>query len=260
MPKLKKVEYPKYPIRARFARDIVAEVMFPEKQTGKVAILASGLPASPTKNKVLQFLAKQGYVAISPRYRGTWESEGNFLEKSPTQDIHDVISDIVKHKTIKDLFSGETKRARVNAVHLFGSSFGGPAVLLNSRLPIVKKIIAVSPVIDWKKEGEDDPFDSFVRFTREGFGDAFRVRHHKDWQKLIKTDFYNPIDHTSKIDGKKVFIIHTKDDKVVPYEPLIPFVTKTHITYYLKPKGGHLSFSHITHKFYWKKISQFLKN
>lgn len=257
MPKRKKTEYP---IRTRFAKDIVAEVMFPEKQTGKVAILASGLPASPTKNKVLQFLAKQGYVAIFPRYRGTWESEGNFLEKSPAQDIHDVILDIVKRKTIKDLFSGETKRVRVNAVHLFGSSFGGPAVLLNSQLPIVKKIIAISPVIDWKKAGEDEPFDFFVRFTQECFGDAFRVRHQRDWQKIIRTDFYNPIDHTSKIDGKKVFIIHTKDDTIVPYEPIMPFVGKTHSTYYLKPKGGHLSFSHLTHKFYWKKISRFLKN
>lgn len=256
MSKLNKI----YPVRTRFAKDIVAEVMFPEKQTGKIAILASGLPASPTKNKVLQFLAEQGYVAIFPRYRGTWESEGNFLEKSPALDIRDIILDITKRKIIKDLFSGETKRVRVNAVHLFGSSFGGPAVLFNSQFPIVKKIIAISPVIDWKKEGEDEPFDFFVRFIKEGFGDAFRTKHFKDWQKLIKTDFYNPIDHTPSIDGKKVFIIHTKDDKIVPHEPLMPFVEKTHAAYYLKPKGGHLSFSHITHKFYWKKISRFLKH
>lgn len=247
-----------YPIRTRFAKTIVAEVMFPKKQTGKVAIIAIGLPSSPSKNKVLQFLAGQGYVVIFPRYRGTWESEGNFLEKSPAQDIYDVISNLTKHKVIKDLFSGETKRVRVTAIHLFGSSFGGPAVLFNSQLPIVKKIIAISPVIDWKKEGEDEPFDFFVRFTKECFGSAFRTRHQKDWQKLIKTDFYNPIQHTSSIDGKKTFIIHTKDDKVVPYEPLMPFAEKTCSAYYLKPKGGHLSISHLTHLFYWKKISRFL--
>lgn len=249
-----------YPIRVRFAKDIVAEVMFPEKQTGKVAILASGLPSSPSKNKVLQFLAAQGYVAIFPRYRGTWESEGNFLEKSPALDIHDVILDIAKRKIIKDLFSGETKHVRVTVIHLFGSSFGGPAVLLNSHLPIVKKIIAISPVIDWKKDGEDEPFDFFVRFTKECFGDAFRTKHPKDWQKLVKTDFYNPIQHTPSIEGKKIFIIHTKDDKVVPYQPLVQFVENTHSTYYLKPKGGHLSLSHLTHSFYWKKIIAFLKS
>jgi esterase/lipase len=247
-----------YPIRVRFTKNIVAEVMFPKRQTGKVAILAIGLPSSPSKRGVLEFLSEKGYVAIFPRYRGTWESEGNFLEKSPALDIRDVISDLTKHKTVKDLFSGETKRVRVTAIHLFGSSFGGPAVLLNSHLPIVKKIIAVSPVIDWKKEGESEPFPIFVKFTQEAFGDAFRTKHTKDWQKLVKTDFYNPIQHTSSIDGKKIFIIHTKDDKIVPYEPLIPFAEKTCSLYYLKPKGGHLSISHLTHLFYWKKISHFL--
>lgn len=249
-----------YPIRTRFAKDIVAEVMFPKKQTGKVVIIAIGLPSSPSKNKVLQFLAKQGYVAIFPRYRGTWESEGNFLEKSPAQDIRDVILDLVKRKAVKDLFTGKTKRVRVNAIHLFGSSFGGPAVLLNSQLPIVKKIITLSPVIDWKLHGTSQPFPAFIKFTSLAFGGAFRLKRYKDWQKIVKTDFYNSMDHTSSVDGKKVFIIHTKNDKIVPYEPLIPFVQKTHATYYLKPKGGHLSFSHLTHKFYWKKISQFLKN
>jgi pimeloyl-ACP methyl ester carboxylesterase len=249
-----------YPIRARFAKDIVAEVMFPEKQTGKIAILASGLPSSPSKNKVLQFLATQGYVAIFPRYRGTWESEGNFLEKSPAEDIKDVIMDLVKKRYVRDLKTNDKKFVRVSVIHLFGGSFGGPAVLLNTRLPIVKKVIALSPVLDWSVGGKDEPFDFFVRFSREAFGGAFRPRHQKDWQKLIKTDFYNPIAHTLRIDGKKVFIIHCKDDTNVPYDPIISFAEKTGATYYLKPKGGHFGISFLSHKFYWKKIVAFLES
>lgn len=248
-----------YPIRTRFEKDIVAEVMFPEKQTGKIAIIASGLPSSPSKKETLQFLAAQGYVAIFPRYRGTWESQGNFLEKSPAKDIEDVITDLVKQRSIRNLATGERESVRVSAVHLFGGSFGGPAVLMNSHLPIVKKVIALSPVLDWSAEGEDEPFDFFVRYTREGYGGAFRTKHLKDWQKLIRTDFYNPIAHTSRIDGSKVFIIHSKDDTNVPYDPVIPFAQKTGATYYLKPKGGHRAFSYLPHKFYWKKIAVFLQ-
>lgn len=250
---------PAYPIRTRFAKDIVAEVMFPEIQTGKIAIIASGLPSSPVKKDTLQFLAAQGYVAIFPRYRGTWESEGNFLEHSPAKDIEDVIIDLVKKHSIRDLATNEKNPVRVSVVHLFGGSFGGPAVLMNSHLPIVKKVIAFAPVLDWSVDGEDEPFDFFVRFSCEAFGGAYRVKHIKDWQKIIKTDFYNPIAHTTKIDGKKVFIIHSKDDTIVPYEPIIPFAQKTGATYYLKPKGGHRTFSYISHKFYWKKIEKFLK-
>lgn len=245
--------------RTRFAKDIVAEVMCPERQTGKIAIIASGLPSSPSKEKVLRFLASHGYVAILPRYRGTWESEGNFLEHSPSKDIEDVIADLIKKKSIYNLATSEKRSVRVSAVHLFGGSFGGPAVLMNSHLPIVKKVIALSPVLDWSAEGKDEPFDFFVRYAREGYGGAFRARHLKDWQKLIRTDFYNPIAHTSRINGGKVFIIHSKDDTNVPYEPVIPFAQKTGATYYLKPKGGHRAFSYLPHKFYWKKIEKFLK-
>lgn len=248
---------PFHPIRTRFAKDIVAEVMLPERQQGKVAIICIGAPSSPYKKDHFRFLASQGYVVVCPRYRGTWESEGGFLEKSPAQDIHDVINDLAKHKNIFDLSTGKIVSIKVKAVHLFGSSFGGPAVLLNSHLPIVKKAIALSPVIDWKAEGESEPFDFFVRFMREGFGGAYRTRHKDDWKKLIETDFYNPIAHTKNIDGKKVFIIHAKDDTVVPCEPVIPFIEQTGASYYLKPHGGHRL--DMTHAFLWKKIETFLK-
>lgn len=248
----------KYPIRTRFANDIVAEVMFPEKQTGKIAIIAIGLPSFPSKKETLQFLASNGYVAILPRYRGTWESEGNFLERSPALDIRDIIEELGKRHSIKDLLTEKRKSIRVSAIHLFGSSFGGAAVLLNSHSPLVKKIIALSPVIDWKIDGESEPFPFFVKFTRTAFGGAYRTKKKSDWQKLIESDFYNPIDHTPSIDGKKIFIIHSKDDTIVPYEPLIPFAQKTNASYYLKPTGGHLSISYIESALYWKKIAGFL--
>lgn len=234
--------------------------MLPIRQTGKIAIMAIGAPSSSSKKEPMQFLASQGYVVILPRYRGTWESDGNFLEKSPAQDIHDVITELTKKRAVHDVATKKKVPIKVSAIHLFGGSFGGPAVLLNTQLPIVKKVIALSPVIDWSVEGKDEPFDFFVYYSKRGFGGAYRTRHIKDWQKLIQSDFYNPIAHTSEINGKKVFIIHCKDDAVVPYEPVVPFAEKTGATYYLKPKGGHRGFSYLSHKFYWKKIETFLKS
>lgn len=244
-------------LRTRFAKDIVAEVSFPEKQTGRVAILAIGAPSGSSKKERLQFLASQGYIAVYPRYRGTWESDGWFLERSPADDIHDVITELTKKKYVVDVATGEKVSIKVTAVHLFGGSFGGPAVLMNTGLPIVKKVIAISPVIDWSAEGEDEPFDEFVRYACLGYGGAYRTKHTSDWQRLVRTDFYNPIAHTKKIDGKKVLILHAKDDAAVPCDPVIPFATATGASYYLKPHGGHrIKFEH---GFLWKKIEAFLK-
>lgn len=245
-------------IRTRFARDIVAEVFFPERQTGKVAILAIGAPSGSSKKERLQFLTSQGYVAVYPRYRGTWESDGWFLEHSPADDIRDVILELENKKRVIDIATGEVHFLKVSAIHLFGGSFGGPAVLMNTNFSIVKKVIAHSPVIDWKVEGEDEPFDKFVRYACLGYGGAYRTREKSNWRKLIQTDFYNPVAHVKAIDGKKVFIIHAKDDTVVPCDPVIPFAITTGASYYIKPHGGHrIKFEH---KFLWKKIDKFLRS
>lgn len=244
-------------IRTRFARDIVAEVFFPERQTGKVAILATGAPSGSSKKERLEFLAAHGYVALFPRYRGTWESDGFFLEHSPVEDIRDVIEELEKKKCVTDVATGEMLPVKIQAVHLFGGSFGGPAVLLNTDLPIVKKVVAHSPVIDWSAEGEEEPFDEFVRYSCEGFGGAYRTKNKSDWQKLRKTDFYNPIAHSKEVIGKKVFILHAKDDAAVPCHPVIPFAEATGASYYVKPHGGHgIKFEH---RFLWKKVAAFLK-
>lgn len=245
------------PHRVRFARDIVAEVLFPERQTGKVAILAIGAPSGSSKKERIEFLASRGYVVVYPRYRGTWESDGWFLEHSPADDIRDIIVELENKKSVTSVMTGEVFPIRVSAVHLFGGSFGGPAVLLNTDLPIVKKVIAHSPVIDRSVEGEDEPFDEFVRYSCQGFGGAYRAKTHSDWQKLTKTDFYNPVAHVEKIDGRKVFILHAKDDTNVPVDPVVPFAKKIGATYYLKPHGGHsIKFEH---RFLWKKVEAFLK-
>ena len=243
-------------IRTRFSKDIVAEIFFPEKQTGRVAILAIGAPSSPAKSERLKFLAEEGYVAIFPRYRGTWESDGWFLEKSPALDIRDVILELEKKKQVIDIGTGEVYTIKVSAVHLFGGSFGGPAVLLNTDLPIVKKVIATSPVVDWSVEGEDEPFGEFIRYSRDGFGGAYRTKEARDWSKLTRLDFYNPVAHADKIDGRKVFLIHAKDDTNVPSDPIVPFAQKIGAEYYIKPTGGH--HIRIHHKFIWKKIEAFL--
>lgn len=248
-----------HPTRTSFAQDIIADVFLPEKQTGKIAILAGGLPSSPSKNDVLRFLSASGYVAIFFRYRGSWESKGNFLEHSPTKDIEDILSDLKTKKKIRDIFSQTWIPIKVSSVHLFGSSFGGPAVILNSKNPLVKKVIALSPVLDWKElETSNEPLDPYVRFLEAGYPGAYRVKNSRDWKKLLQNDFYNPMTSTSLIVGKKIMILHAKDDTNVPDTSVIPFANITGITYYLKPKGGHFGLRHITHQFLWKKIQTFL--
>jgi pimeloyl-ACP methyl ester carboxylesterase len=249
----------KHLIRTRFGKDIVAEVQIPERQTGKIAILASGLPSTPPKRSVFDFLCHQGYVVIAFRYRGTWESGGVFLQESPAKDVELVVSELIKSGGIMDFYNQTTLPIKVKTIHLFGTSFGGPAVLLNSHLPLVSKVIALSPVLDWNEESEAEPFDFFVRFTREAFGSAYRLSSEKIWQKLLNSEIYDPIKSHQSIQGKKVFIIGASDDEVTPSSLIPEIAALTGARYYIKPKGGHLGMSQMIQKFYWNKIEDFLK-
>lgn len=256
----KKKRYVPIIFRTRFCHDIVAEIALPERQTGRVIILASGLPSMPSKRSVLEFLAGEGYAVVFPRYRGTWESDGTFLEQSPTRDIRDVIETLQKEKRFWCIFSQSWIPLHVKNFFLFGSSFGGPAASTLSELSSVKKIVLLSPVIDWQVHGINEPFDELIRFTMEGFGMATRLRSSKDWQKLLQSDFYSFPSDLSQTAKKKIFLVHCLDDTVVPIEPAQELVRhKKILTYYFKPHGGHLGLGHITQLFFWHKIKKFFE-
>lgn len=246
-------------IRTRLAKDIVCEVAFPERQQGKVALVCSGAPTLPPHHNILNYLASKGYVAIGMRYRGTWESDGNFLEYSPAKDVVDCIEDLVKKKKVTDLLTKETIAVKVQYIDLFGGSFGGPAVLLNSKNKHVRKVIALAPVVDWNTLGPVETFEEYRRYSEEGYGGAYRVKKKSDWNKLLRKDFYNPITMLDKIDPKKCFILQAKDDDSCPVESLVAFQKLLPTKVYYKPKGGHFGNKKLLKKFFWKKIEQFLR-
>jgi hypothetical protein len=82
--------------RTRFREQIVAEFLPAkrERKTQKLIILCDGMPSIPRKQSLSEFLAATGFWVIYPRYRGTWESGGEFLKQSPHEDILDIIADL----------------------------------------------------------------------------------------------------------------------------------------------------------------------
>ena len=238
--------------RTRFKKEIVAEFLPPAKKSNKVIILCGGMPSYPGKKEdLMEFLAKKGYWTFIPRYRGTWESGGEFLKTSPHQDVIDVIDGIQSGFT--DLWSGTNYKLPVPNFYLIGSSFGGPAAILASRDKRVKRVIALSPVIDWTKEIKT--LDLERDFTKSAFGAAYRLNR-KNWNKLKTGKFYNPMNEVNKLNGKKLLIIHAKDDKVVSYRPSQEFARVTGCKLLVLPTGGHLSTSDLPK--FWKKIARFI--
>lgn len=242
--------------RTRFKKEIVSEFLPPARKSSKVIILCGGMPAYPgRREEVVKFLSSKGYWVFVPRYRGSWESDGSFLKISPEKDVIDVMNGITQG--FADLYTDRKYKIKNPEIYLIGGSFGGPAAILASMDRRVRKAFSLSPVIDWRADSKVEPMDFLMRFTRAGFGNGYRFRE-KDWNKLLKGNFYNPVKQLRELDGKKIFIIYAKDDVYVPYKPTKSFCEKLGCKSILLKRGGHLSTSLIPK--FWPKISKFFRS
>ncbi len=252
-----------YPLRTRFAKDIVAEVLLPQKQTGKILILLSGAPSLPSKSDVMSYYSAKGYVCILPRLRGTWESDGEFLKDCPSKDIFDIVDELTSKSfsgllTLAEPLDKKIIKLKVKDIYVLGASFGGTGALLLSAHPRVKKVVALAPVIDWTVDAPDEPFEFFAKFVAFAFGGAYRARP-ASWKKLRLNKIYSPVNSAGTLTGHKILILHAMDDEVVPIDPVYSFLRDTNAELKEYRTGGHLSLNDSRRARFSKVIDAFLK-
>jgi dipeptidyl aminopeptidase/acylaminoacyl peptidase len=248
--------------RARFKDQIVAEFLSPSRarKTQKLIILCDGMPSIPRKQSLSEFLAAKGFWVIYPRYRGAWESSGEFLERSPHEDILDIIDDLPRG--MEEIAFGRRFRLWPDKIFIIGGSFGGAAAILASLDPRVSRAIANCPVVDWKildrSEKVETRKENYADYIREAFGNGYRLSD-ANWEKLRGGTFYNPWHHRDEITASKVMLFHAKDDPHVPYEGSEKFAEITGVK--LKPlkRGGHVSTDYVVRK-YWAQIKKFFES
>jgi len=248
--------------RTRFARHIVTEFLPPARagKAQRVIVLCDGMPSMPRKQSLAEYLAKNGYWVFYPRYRGAWESGGEFLERSPHLDILDVIGGLSRE--FRELAFGRRFRVHADEVFVIGGSFGGAAALLCSLDARVKKVVANCPVVDWailageQKKETSNP--SYAAYIREAFGNGYRLSD-RNWKKLSGGEFYNPAYHAREITAAKVLMFHAQDDPYVPYRSVQNFARVSGARLKLFKRGGHLSTDLIVRK-YWGQIREFFES
>lgn len=244
--------------RTRFAGDIVTEFIVPPRESNKVIILCAGAPGYPgNRDELLHFLSKKGYWVFLPRYRGTWESDGSFLEYSPHEDILAIITQLSEE--FIDLWSGSAHQIKNPQVYIIGGSFGGAATILASRDERVVKAVTISGVVDWREqENTVEPLDLMSTFVPAAFGQGYREKEDA-WKKLVVGDFYNPAWEADSILGVKLLMIHNEDDKVVPFEPAKKFAENVAAQFVSFKEGGHRALGAVNEPRYWKHIDKFFK-
>ncbi len=228
-----------------------------EPKIEKLIILCDGMPSIPRKQPLVEFLSRKGFWVIYPRYRGAWESAGEFLGRSPHEDILDVLDELPKG--LQDIAFGRRFELSPDRIFVIGGSFGGAAAILSTLDSRVSRVIANCPVIDWaildRAEKTETSHKNYAAYIRDAFGNAYRLSD-ANWNKLRVGDFYNPWHHRSEIAGAKIMIFHAKDDPHVPYRISARFAKKTGAIFKSLNRGGHVSTQYIVQK-YWATIKKF---
>ncbi len=248
--------------RTRFAKEIVTEFLLPARKSKmqRVIILCDGMPSVPRKQPLCTWLSDKGFWVFYPRYRGAWESGGEFLARSPHEDVLDVITWLAK--PFRELAFGQKFSVTPDEVFVIGGSFGGATALLCSLDPRVKRVIANCPVVDWavlrESEKAETSNPSYASYIREAFGSGYRLSE-RNWKELYNGRFFNPMHQADEIDPKKVMMFHAKDDPNIPWKSVEKFAKKTGVKLKLLTRGGHLKTEFVVQK-YWPHIEKFFSN
>jgi len=216
------------------------------------------MPSGSSKASLIEFLARQGFYVVFPRYRGSWESGGSFLKREPTKDISDVMQYVLKNKKLRDLW-GRVDHVFPDKpkIYIFAGSFGGPAGILLSGDVRVEGFIAVSPVVDWTMESKAEPIDEMYDFAKLAYGEGYRMKK-SAWNKLGTTSFYDPLKQLEKVDGTKIIIFHAKDDESVPFATVATFAEKVAAKFVSFSRGGHLRLNMVTKSSNWRRVEKFI--
>ena len=245
--------------RTRFKKDIVAQFLPPSRSTAKqqVIILCDGMPSVPRKQPLAAFLAAQGYWVFYPRYRGAWESGGQFLAHSPHEDVLHVIDELPNGVT--ELAFGKRFSIKPDQIFVIGGSFGGAVALLASRDSRVMKVVANCPVVDWSVLSHEEKLEtsnpSYAAYIREAFGAGYRLSD-RNWRKLRTGAFFSPAHHIHELTPSKIMMFHAIDDPYIPYSMVKDFAEKTGIRLKSLTRGGHIKTEYIVRR-HWLTIREF---
>jgi len=246
--------------RTRFKKEIVAEFLPPARSSKRqeVIILCDGMPSMPRKQPLVEFLSGKGYWVFYPRWRGAWESGGQFLERSPHEDILDIVGELPRG--FQELAFGRNFRCSPEKIFVIGGSFGGAAAILSSLDPRITKVIANCPVVDLailrKEQKKETSNPSYPAYIRAAFGNGYRLSA-ENWNKLHGGMFYNPAHRLKELTPSKILIFHAKDDPYIPWRVVDSFARRAGIRLKLFSRGGHLKTEYVVRK-YWPAIKQFL--
>lgn len=242
---------------------------FSNKKPAKFLIICHGCPSHPYDENPAtnQRFMQDGFVLVYPEYIGTWGSGGQCNFENAVDTVLKTIK-LLRKGAAKDIKSNHVVKWNAKEIILIGGSFGGSVALVaGAKSNHIKKIVAVSPVTDWRTHNKlnfkEEDLTQMWKIINGGLNNYWRARK-PDYMKLMngKLDL-NPIDYIDVLKEKNTLFIHGINDKEVNYRRSENFNQKLKTgsgqhKIYLSKQKGHIVPRHLSQRQYYKKIIDFL--
>ena len=205
-------------------------------------ILLDWLPSNIScKRDIMQKFVSFWISSIAPRYKGTWESEWEFLDHNPADDIKTIIN-TARNSEFIDLYNNISYKLPSEKVIIIWVSFGWIVALdcLNS-LTKNDKCILISPLCDMVQFTHD--LKDIRDFVKTGFWRAYNFSL-KNWDNMVDGNLFKTDYSLIKEKSNQITLIYDENDKSILSNDLQAFVKNTDINNIVKIDGyGHLSYS-----------------
>jgi len=180
-------------------------------------ILLAGFPGSNQKDEMMYFFYEKGFNVFFPRFKGTFQSEGKFLETNLVDDLLFFIKELKKVQA-KNLWDMSKVHFKIGKINVVGDSFSGAiACGLCACSEDISKIILASPVLDYKKhniDGDEQDLDALTLFVKRAYKNLYRYSFNSLQKEINKFKEISP-DFYLKLLNKPILLFHDPNDRAV---------------------------------------------
>lgn len=246
---------------------------FAEMKAGRpldFVVMCYGCPSHPYDQSaaLMGAFLSAGLVLVYPHYIGTWGSGGTCTLENAVDTVGHML-DLFASRTAREIRHDVALSWNVRRISAFGGSFGASVVLVAAAKWPIDSVIAVSPVIDWRRHGRDgvpeEDLSKTYKVIATGFSHLWRIDE-DTYSKLRMGQLdLSPIDYKEDLVRLPSLMIHACNDEQVSNHHTMNLsrwlqAKNAPHTGWFPSSGGHLILYHMGAPEYSQRILEWYRS
>ena len=193
----------------------------------EAVVLLKGFPSSNDREEEMRLLFQNGYNVFYPCYKGTFQSDGYFLQSDPSATMVEFLEYLQSGSTV-NLWDANQVFFQNSGFHLVSGSFGGAVSLAVAQQFDVDSVVLFSPVWNFAEHNEtyeEQDIAHLTSFVERAYKHLFRFDFDNVKNEMLRFDSCKP-SHYLPLHETAVTVFHDPKDSIVSVEHSRKYVPK----------------------------------